>query len=172
MNYPKLFAYYWVAVFFFMEKGLGNYLGFETPPLALLAVVLFSVYHGPSFGFGLGLWGGFLADVLAPGRLGSQAAFFAATGLACGFSAGFFFRESFLTCLVLPLTAVFLKRLYDCALYKSSQGGGFFQTLSEGFWDWRGVLWVVSCSVGIHFFLKKSSLLKPRDARRPYFHNY
>lgn len=97
MNKVRLWAFFWVFVFFLVHNGLLFLFPFPLPALVLIAVIYYGLYEGPTFGLCLGAAAGFLFDLFGAGRMGPEMLLYGAIGWTSGATAKNIFRESFLT---------------------------------------------------------------------------
>lgn len=114
----------------------------------LVAVVYTALGEGPIFGMMLGVFAGFLWDLLGIGRMGLSTAEMGMVGLFAGFLSTNLFRESPLTQVLLPALFVFLLTLINGGI-----GRFYFHETPPLFnLDW---LFAAVSSPFIFLFLKK-----------------
>lgn len=106
MSGKRLNAFFWVFALFLLQNALNGLFPGKTPPLLAVGVVFFALTEGPSFGLALGCFGGMFLELFAVGRLGSEIAAMGSLGLLSGFASTKLFRDSLLTQLLLPASAL------------------------------------------------------------------
>ncbi len=115
-------AFLWVLVFFLIQNAVMTLLPFRLPPLLLIVVLFYALYEGPLFGAVLGCAAGFLMDLYGVGRMGPQMMLYAACGVFAGYSASKFFRDSFVSQVVLPAFAVYFVTFCNLAAAQGATG--------------------------------------------------
>ena len=108
----------WVFLFFLLQNAIGLALPGSHWPLAMIVVVYYALGEGPIFGMILGMFAGFLLDLLGVGKMGILTAQIGLVGLLSGFLSAHLFRESPLTQILLPPLMAFLAALMDQAIMR------------------------------------------------------
>ena len=141
-------AIIWVFLFFMFQNAIALVLGHHSLPLVLVVVTYYALGEGPVFGAGLGLFAGFLLDLLGVGKLGLQTGEMGLLGLLSGFFSVNLFRESLLTQTLLPAALTVFLTLVNGAVIRFyfHEDHHFFS------WDW---LWIAGASPFVFNFLKK-----------------
>jgi cell shape-determining protein MreD len=141
----RLKAFFWVFALFLVQNALNGFLPGKTPPLLAVGVVFFALTEGPSFGLAIGCFAGVFLELFAVGKLGAEIAAMGSLGALCGFASTKLFRDSLLTQLLLPASAL--------ALLSFARAAVTGQPASSA-WD---LAWAAAVSPFLFAFLKKAA---------------
>lgn len=142
-------------------------LPFSLPPLLLILVIFYALYEGPLFGAVLGCAAGLLMDLYGVGRMGTQIALYAVCGVLAGYSASKFFRDSFVSQVILPAFAAYFVTLCNLAAAQNAYGEPMnaWGLLAEAFVP-QTVLFTAAAAPVFFMLLKRISFVPSYRRRR------
>ncbi len=145
MSTKRLEAFFWVFVLFLLQNVLNGLFPGKTPPLLAVGVVFFALTEGPSFGLAIGCFAGLFLELFTVGRFGTEIAAMGSLGALCGFASTKLFRDSLLTQLLLPSSALAL-----LSFVRMSITGQPASTVSD-------LIWAAASAPFLFAFLKKTA---------------
>ena len=145
MSTRHIKAFFWVFALFLLQNSLNSLFPGKTPPLLAIGVVFFALTEGPSFGLAIGCFAGVFLELFAVGKLGTEIAAMGSLGALCGFASTKLFRDSLLTQLLLPVSALAL-----LSFVRASITGQAAATVSD-------LIWAAAVSPFLFAFLKKTT---------------
>ncbi len=145
MSTKRIRAFLWVFALFLLQNALNGMFPGKTPPLLAVGVVFFALTEGPSFGLAIGCFAGVFLELFAVGKLGTEIATMGSLGALCGFASTKLFRDSLLTQLLLPASALAL-----LSFARASITGQAASTVPD-------LVWAAAVSPFLFAFLKKTA---------------
>lgn len=105
MNSRRASAFFWIFFLFLVQNGAQTLFQRNAPPFVWIGVVFYALSEGPPFGFFIGCYAGFLLEIFAVGKMGTQIMTLGAVGAVSGIASSKIFGDSLATQLLLPAAA-------------------------------------------------------------------